>query len=115
MSRINFARVFLLFVIVIMQGCQHADFDDASLHNWRADYELPLHKRSRAKANRIDKLGRFLSKKDRYFVLTNLGRPDEEIQGVLRYELGYDSIDAYRVELHFDEANLVSEVIVTHN
>ena len=109
------ARVILFCLSLVTLGCQRADFDDVSLRTWRADYEVPLNKRTRAKANRVDKLGSFLSKKSREFVLSNLGKPDNEVAGVLKYELGYDLIDAYRLELHFDETNHVSDVIVTHN
>lgn len=108
-------RVILFCLSLVSLGCQRADFDDASLRKWRADYNVPQHKRTRAKANRVDKLGNFLSKKSRDFVLGNLGKPDDEVAGVLRYELGNDLIDAYRLELHFDETNHVSDVIVTHN
>ena len=107
-------RLMLCFLWMLSLGCHRADFDEGSLRNWRADYDVPLNQRTRAKTNRIDKLGSFLFKRPRDFVLSNLGKPDNEDAGVLTYELGYDLIDAYRLELHFDETDHVSDVIVTH-
>lgn len=107
-------RFVLLIMLCLFPGCGRTEFDSQTWSDWRAEKQIPLEKRTRAKLVRVDHLARFLKGKTKEFVDVTLGEPDMIHEGTYRYEMGYDMIDAYRLEIRFNESNSVELVEVSH-